>query len=642
MAGLGRVLLLTALGPLSAQAERIFINTTALPFQVTSSQSGVLGRSGTIRGAGGWGYLDVAASSGADAMRVWDINVLNETLPAAEEAGLTVSVGIWLDHDPHRYENCSDLDNDPYWNGELARWLSSVRRHKDSPAVLWWTVGNEIEMEVNIEEGSECLWRRLEWVVQAVQAEDPNHPVGTVTAGVHEMKVRGLARWTPSLDFLGVNSYGDASLRVGNQLMEWNWTKPYALLEYGPTGHWEALLTTWGSYVEETSSEKVPRYNATCYGCQEDPRCIGAFAFVWGWKWEKTGTWYGMFNEWGEVTEGVAANCTDCESEVLPVLQQCWTGSPRAIMPPSIQAININGSNLSYMAFSADTDMDLSLTVEISNPSNSTVTAVWAVTEEIVSNAIGGAPEDTNPLLTDRFPQDAESSTGSGLSTTLSTKGLPVGGKYRLYVFVRSDPTACTEGNCPNHEAYASMAFEVCHTARPGEQCFDNIQYAKDRIKRRDNGYGDCINLYPGVHATSSDRNFQAMLHQLGGHGCPMPCAAEGATPFGWCHNALPDTECYTRIEWVRRDGIRLSPSLYSGLNEDSSAEQIQMHLFNLNSSGVCPRPCSTRLAFIASTTTTEEPEELTSGGRPIASCRGSLAIILLAAALVGMQRAEQ
>ena len=29
------------------------------------------------------------------------------------------------------------------------------------------------------------------------------------------------------------------------------------------------------------------------------------------------------------------------------------------------------------------------------------LTALWVVTEEIVSEAVGGAPEDTNPLLED-------------------------------------------------------------------------------------------------------------------------------------------------------------------------------------------------------------------------------------------------
>ena len=34
------------------------------------------------------------------------------------------------------------------------------------------------------------------------------------------------------------------------------------------------------------------------YTCQD--RCVGFFAFLWGWKWEKTGTWFGLLDTWAE------------------------------------------------------------------------------------------------------------------------------------------------------------------------------------------------------------------------------------------------------------------------------------------------------------------------------------------------------
>ena len=34
------------------------------------------------------------------------------------------------------------------------------------------------------------------------------------------------------------------------------------------------------------------------HGAQD--RCVGFFAFLWGWKWEKTGTWFGLLNTWTE------------------------------------------------------------------------------------------------------------------------------------------------------------------------------------------------------------------------------------------------------------------------------------------------------------------------------------------------------
>jgi len=35
---------------------------------------------------------------------------------------------------------------------------------------------NEVELAVDRKAGSECVWRRVEWLAQAVRAEDPEHP----------------------------------------------------------------------------------------------------------------------------------------------------------------------------------------------------------------------------------------------------------------------------------------------------------------------------------------------------------------------------------------------------------------------------------------------------------------------------------
>merc|ERR1719229_449546 len=178
--------------------------------------------------------MDVARDSGADALRTWGIEGLGEELGRAAAHGLRVSAGIWLPHSPSVYENCSgDLDADPYWQAELQSYLAAVRAHKNSSGLLWWTVGNEEELEVDVFRGSECVWKRVEWAVRAVKAEDPDHPVGTVLAGAMRPKVTLIEEFCPSLDFLGVNSYGDDSLHIGEQLREWNFSKPYAIMEFG-------------------------------------------------------------------------------------------------------------------------------------------------------------------------------------------------------------------------------------------------------------------------------------------------------------------------------------------------------------------------------------------------------------------------
>jgi len=296
-------------------------------WRVTSSTKGTLGADGTIRGAGGQGYIETARNSGADALRTWGAEVLDKVLPDAEANGLRVSAGLWMPHSAKFYKECSDLTKDAFWRSEIDRYVTAVRQFKNSSAILWWTVGNEVELEVKASRDM-CIWKRIEQVVQAVKAEDPNHPIGTVIAGAAEHKVRSIETHSPSVEFLGVNCQGADCRWVGQNLRTWNWAKPFAITEFGPSLYTTSPVTKFGSHIEETSPQKVAKYSATCYSCAEDGQCIGSFAFLWGWKWEETGTWYNIFNEWEAVTENVTVDCPNCESEVVAALVKCSRRGP--------------------------------------------------------------------------------------------------------------------------------------------------------------------------------------------------------------------------------------------------------------------------------------------------------------------------
>ncbi|CAE7564842.1 unnamed protein product [Symbiodinium sp. CCMP2592] len=561
-----------------AFAEHVWLNQTAGSWQVVSDE-GLLGFHGTVRGAGGFTHLSAAAASGAEALRTWGFDQLNDTIEEAESLGLKFSAGIWLSHNKSDYEDCSDMDDDPYWQTELDRVLQGVRAFKASPSILWWTVGNEIEFATEVTKGSECTWRRLEWLVQKVKEEDPMHPVGTVLAGAHDEKVKMIARIATSLDFLGINAYGEDSLKVGTTLQRLGVTLPYALMEFGPTGHWASPVTAWGSYIEESSTEKVPRYMATCELCFSDPQCIGAFAFVWGWKWEKTGTWYGLFNEWPEVTtELTKANCTTCEAEVLGALQKCWTGEEKSSKAPSLHNVKLNGEALEGMRFSVDQEV-VSLTVNASQAQGQPLTAVWVVTEEVVSDALGGAFEATNPLLADVFVDSVENTSALGLEVQLNATGLTMGGNYRLYVFVREDPDHCN-GPCNNHESVASLAFRICHDAQPGEECYSHVSYAKEY------GLHNHPGRYPGVTSESSFAEVQMSLAQKQVGSCQMPCSIQE-----WCHTAQPGEECYDFVEWLLEgNNTQTAPE---ALADASSIKGAQQTIYE-TMPGICARPCKT------------------------------------------------
>lgn len=571
---------LTALALVTAAAEHFFLQQSGDIWQV-SSDLGILGDEGTLRGAGGYTHLSAAKAAGAEAVRTWGFDQLNDTIEEAEALGLKYSAGIWLTHDEEAYENCSgDIREDPYWQKELERILDGVRAFKNSSAILWWTVGNEIEFATNVVLGSECTWRILNQIILEIKAEDPMHPVGYVSAGAHEGKLKLIKEFCTDLDFLGVNSYGEESLKVGDDMRRAGLYLPYALMEFGPTGHWSANVTAWGSYIEESSTEKVPRYAATCELCFTDPQCIAAFAFVWGWKWEKTGTWYGLFNEWTAVSENISSSvCPVCESEVLSALQKCWTGQDKSTKAPSIHSVAVDGKQLEQAAFTVD-QSEVTLVVNATQQDGNPLTGIWVVTEEIVSEAVGGVHEDTNPLLEDLFPDSPEKKSGVGLSVILNTSTLKISGNYRLYVFVREDPAFCSAGNaeCPNHEAYASMAFRICHDALPGEQCYSQVRYAMEKDLQAN------PDRYPGATTSSSFSEVQMVMAQLQLGDCPHPCG----TPI-WCHSTEPGEACYDYIQWLlKNNNTENGPEALHGKKSIKGAQRA-IHEFM---PGICPRPC--------------------------------------------------
>ncbi|CAL1141461.1 unnamed protein product [Cladocopium goreaui] len=314
--------------------------------------------------------------------------------------------------------------------------------------------------------------------------------------------------------------------------------------------------------------------------CASQTQCIAAFAFVWGWKWEKTGTWYGLFNEWTAVSENISSSvCPVCESEVLSALQKCWTGQDKSTKAPSIHSVAVDGKQLEQAAFTVD-QSEVTLVVNATQQDGNPLTGIWVVTEEIVSEAVGGVHEDTNPLLEDLFPDSPEKKSGVGLSVILNTSTLKISGNYRLYVFVREDPAFCSAGNaeCPNHEAYASMAFRICHDALPGEQCYSQVRYAMEKDLQAN------PDRYPGATTSSSFSEVQMVMAQLQLGDCPHPCG----TPI-WCHSTEPGEACYDYIQWLlKNNNTENGPEALHGKKSIKGAQRA-IHEFM---PGICPRPC--------------------------------------------------
>jgi len=71
----------------------------------------------------------------------------------------------------------------------------------------------------------------------------------------------------------------------------------------------------------------------------------------------------------------------------------------------------------------------------------------------------------------------------------------------------------------------ALQAQSSCHDAKPGESCFNDIQWAKTQ------GIHQHPNWYPGLSPSSPDGEFQAQVHSKRPDKCPMPCGEAVTMP---------------------------------------------------------------------------------------------------------------
>ena len=242
-----------------------------------------------VQGAGGQEQLDLLADCGGNSIRTWGVG--DETLALLDEAhahGITVTLGIWIEHERHGFDY-GDFES-------VARQFEMVREavlaYKDHPAVLVWGIGNEME---GYEEGSDpAIWSHIEACAAMVKRLDPHHPTMTVIAEIGGRKVEAINRLCPSIDIIGINSYGGAA-SVPERYAALESAKPYIVTEFGPLGPWELGRTSFGAVEEATSSQKAEMYRSA-YNAIDDDRVngLGSYAFLWGNKNEATTTWFGM------------------------------------------------------------------------------------------------------------------------------------------------------------------------------------------------------------------------------------------------------------------------------------------------------------------------------------------------------------
>ncbi len=359
-----------------------------------------------IKGAGGSASQKLLADVGGNSGRTWGADDIEQRLDEAHKLGLTLTVGIWLEHPRHGFEyNNADQVSEQYEKAKAA-----ILKYKDHPALLMWGIGNEMEGEGN----DAAIWSAINNIASMAKRLDPNHPTMTVVAemGAEGQKVKNIHRLCPDIDIIGINSYGGGP-SVAERYKKFGGTKPYVLTEFGPNGTWEIGRNDFGAPNEPTSTQKAEAYRTTYQKSVlgASGTCLGAYAFTWGNKFEASATWFGML-----LPDETRLAASD-------VMSEFWTGKLPSNRVPAINAFAFKGPDRGKPG---DT---LTVTLTVKDPENDPLKAEWVLLRETTQYETGGDFMTTPEQLAAAI---------SNMSLTGATITLPQQpGVYRVYAYVR-------------------------------------------------------------------------------------------------------------------------------------------------------------------------------------------------------------
>ena len=413
-----------------AQSDVVFHGGVGpIPVKIMQDEAGMwhLTRDGKpyeVRGAGGNVQLDKLVEVGGNSIRTWSTDNAQEVLDEAYSKGITVMLGLWVQHERHGF----DYNDEKKVAAQLEGFKKVILQFKDHPALLMWGIGNEVDLFYS----NTRVWAAINDIAKYIHQVDHNHPTSTVTAGLDDKEVKLILRDAPEIDVYCVNTYGDIA-GVRKNIRSFGWKGPYMITEWGPNGHWEVAKTKWGAPVEQSSSEKAKSYRERLASeIQADKDfCIGSYVFLWGHKQETTSTWYGLFS-----AEGNA-------SEAVEVLQDIWKPGTVKNRTPVLDSLCVDGKKKGeYIALTADEIYEASAFLK--DADNDLLKSSWVIVPESRDIKSGGDAESAPTPLVGLFKKKT---TNSAKFFAPSTEGA-----YRLFF-------ETVDGN--GHYAYTNVPFYV-------------------------------------------------------------------------------------------------------------------------------------------------------------------------------------
>jgi hypothetical protein len=376
-----------------------------------------------IQGAGGTSKLEELKAYGGNSIRTWGISEdTDKILDQAHKLGITVCFGIWMGQERQGF----DYTNEAAVKGQLEEFRRIVKKYKNHPAILVWGVGNEMDLDYS----NFDVWKHLEEICKMVKEEDPNHPTMAVTAGLDVAEVKLIKKHTPSLDILGVNTYGDIAY-LPEAVEKYGWEKPYIVAEWGPYGYWEVEKTVWGAAIEETSTQKAQTYSKSLQAINSDKKnCLGSYVFLWGNKQEHTATWFNLFLESGEQTA------------VMDVLIRGWSKMEPKNRAPNIQSFVLQNQS-AKQSIVLLAGQETQAQTETSDADNDDLTYIWQIVPESTDKKSGGDAEIAPKPLKGIFRKASKKQSNVRFMAPKKQ------GQYRLFLYVFDGKNNVATANIP-------------------------------------------------------------------------------------------------------------------------------------------------------------------------------------------------
>lgn len=374
-----------------------------------------------IQGAGGYTQYERLRAIGGNSVRLWSTSGVKPYLDQADDLGLKVTLGLDMGQERTGFDYNDTLAVQRQYEHVCAE----VLKYKDHPALLMWAVGNELDQfAFNYK-----VWDAVEKVVRFIHQNDPNHPVTTMLAGVPPKHIQEILVRVPDLDLLSINAFKDLPY-VEQKITDAGWKGPYIIGEWGADGYWESPKLPWGTFIEQTSTEKTAACEARYVTAIEGrrARCLGSYVYYWGNKQARTHTLLSLFLDGNQ------------EYGIQDMLMYHWQGMYSTKEAPTTGLLSLEGQDMSTGAFVKPGSYQVA---SITATDRQQLIYRWELFEESQEKKEGGDTEEMPPQVETIF---------QGLSEGRVRFQVPDrNGAYRLFVYIYDGTGRVATANAPFH-----------------------------------------------------------------------------------------------------------------------------------------------------------------------------------------------